>query len=280
MPNNIFKYFASPTAKPYRFPDAEELRSQKEETAVEALTDENQVLAEEPEFVREEPTNPVSFAQYQAESILRDAKREAQEILAKAKAEAEQQAEQIREQAQQEGFEQGKAEGAARGMELAMEECLNNQEEKLLELEREVQDFLEQASVRVDKLLDQYVEELRDLAVTIAEKVVCVSLKSSDSVIGRMIQTAIDKRKRREWVKIYIAECDAKKLTPIPPSLTAALDMLSDRVRIIPIADEEAGTCIIEMPDEIIDASASTQIKNIRTIVAKGPLPSVGQIDS
>lgn len=278
--NNIFKYFSSPTAKPYQFPDASELRAPKE-FLFEDLSDEAEpeVQAESVAPIPEEPTNPVSFAQYQADSILRNARQEAEEILAQAREEARQQAEEIRRQAQQEGFEQGRAEGVAQGMELAMEECLNNQEEKLLELEGEVREFLEAASARVDRLLDQHVEELRDLAIAIAEKVVCVSLKSSDSVITRMIQAAIDKRKRREWVQIYIAECDAKRLTPIPASLTAALDMLSDRVRIIPIADEEAGTCIIEMPGEIIDASASTQIKNIRAIVNKAPLPSAGQKD-
>ena len=82
-----------------------------------------------------------------------------------------------------------------------------------------------------------------------------------------MIQTAVDKRKRREWAHIYIAECDARRLTQMPAALTAALSELSDRVRIIPMADDEAGTCIIECPDEIIDASASTQMQNIRDLL-------------
>ena len=56
---------------------------------------------------------------------------------------------------------------------------------------------------------------------------------------------------------------------PVP--LAAALASLSDQVRIVPVADDESGTCIIEMPDEIIDASASTQLSNIRGIVADVP---------
>ena len=38
---------------------------------------------------------------------------------------------------------------------------------------------------------------------------------------------------------------------------------------------EEAGTCIIECPDEIIDASASTQMQNIRDMLnghSSGPI--------
>ena len=119
----------------------------------------------------------------------------------------------------------------------------------------------------LDRQMDQSVDDLRDLALAVAEKVVCVSLKSSGDVISRMIQTAIDKRKKKEWVHIYISECDAKRLTQIPASLSAALTALSDRVRLIPMSDDESGTCIIEMPDEIVDASAATQLNNLRTIL-------------
>ena len=232
-------------------------------------------IPEEPEVEEKEPENPVSFAQLQAESILQDARREAAEIMEKTLAEAQTQAEQIRERARQEGFEQGMAEGVARGMDQAMEECTRMQEAKAAELEEEVDRFLAKAADRIDGLLDSYMEELRDLAISVAEKVVCVSLRSSEGVIGRMIQNAIEKRKRKEWVQIYIAECDVKRITPIPATLASALSALSDRVRIIPMTEDEAGTCIIEMPDEIIDASASTQIKNIRTMLNKTPLPGV-----
>ena len=33
------------------------------------------------------------------------------------------------------------------------------------------------------------------------------------------------------------------------------------------MGDDESGTCIIETPDEIIDASAATQLNNIRSIL-------------
>ena len=78
----------------------------------------------------------------------------------------------------------------------------------------------------------------------------------------------MDDRSVQRFVHIYISECDAKRLTQIPASLSAALSALSDRVRIIPMSDDESGTCIIEMPDEIVDASASTQLDNLRDIVS------------
>ena len=45
---------------------------------------------------------------------------------------------------------------------------------------------------------------------------------------------------------------------------------LSENLKIFPFSDEVLGACIIEMPDEIIDASASTQLNNIRDVLSGG----------
>ena len=100
-----------------------------------------------------------------------------------------------------------------------------------------------------------------------AEKVIHVSLKSSDEIIKRMILSATEKLKRREWVQIYVADCDIKGVSQSDPMLAAALSSLSDHIKIVPMREAEAGTCIVEMPDEIIDASASTQLENIRSVI-------------
>ena len=200
--------------------------------------------------------DPIEFAQIQAEQILEDARRRAEEILEIAEREAQAKAEELYESSRQAGLDAGRADGILQGTAQAMEE--NRQvQARQMELEAaEIQQFLDKAGAALDRQMDENVEELRDLALAIAEKVVCVSLKSSSEVICRMIQTAVDKRKRREWAHIYIAECDAKHLVKLPA-----------------MADDESGTCIIEMPDEIIDASAATQMENIRGLLADAPAP-------
>lgn len=270
MPN-VFKHFSRAKAEPYRFPDAQELQDE-DEAFVELgddLTDQPEELEEQPpeEEAPPEPETPVDYAQIQADMILKDARQQAEEILEKARLDAELQVEQVHAAAREAGRQEGYAEGLAQAQKEAAQEL-----ERRADLqEGEVQKFLDRAGTMLDRQLDEAVDDLRDLALAIAEKVVCVSLRSSGDVITRMIQTAIDKRKRREWVHIYIAECDAKRLVQIPASLTAALSALSDRVRIIPMADDESGTCIIEMPDEIIDASAATQLNNIRSLLMDTP---------
>ena len=205
----------------------------------------------------------IHFAQIQADLILQDARRQAEELLEQARQDAQREAESVRTAAREEGYREGHVQGMAQ----AAQEGAAAREEQAAALENTVQQFLDRAGAELDRHLDQSVGDLRDLALAIAEKVVCVSLKSSGDVISRMIQNAVDKRKRREWVHIYIAECDARRLGQAPATLTAALSALSDRVRIIPMADDESGTCIIEMPDEIVDASAATQLSNIRTLL-------------
>ena len=278
MPN-IFKVFSRTKAEPYRFPDAAELAEPEPEEELPIPEEEappgegepepdeegqSEAEAEpEPEPEEEVKESPISFAQVQAQEILADARQAAERILQQARDDADREAENVFSRAREEGYQ----EGYAAGMAQASQESKQLREEQAQRQEEEVHRFLEQAGTALDRQMDQSVADLRDLAMAVAEKVVCVSLKSSADVISRMIQTAIDKRKKKEWVHIYIAECDARRLTQMPAALTNALSALSDRVRIIPMADDESGTCIIEMPDEIVDASAATQLNNLRTIL-------------
>ena len=289
MPN-IFKAFSRAKAEPYQFPNAEEIvvpgtepepeqppeageefsplgdgpSAEDDEAGFDVLvSDGEQADGAEAAPETETKETPISFAQIQAEQILADARRDADKILMQARDKAEQETQKVFAKAREEGYQ----EGYVAGMAQSAEESRRLREEQAVKLEEEIHRFMEHAGVALDRQMDQSVEDLRDLAMAVAEKVICVSLKSSADVIARMIQTAIDKRKKKEWVHIYIAECDAKRLTQLPASLTAALSALSDRVRIIPMADDESGTCIIEMPDEIVDASVSTQLSNLRTIL-------------
>ena len=292
MPN-IFKAFSRAKAEPYKFPNAEEIvvpgvepdpepeaesedgeefiplgdgpLTEGEEAGPDAvLSGEERKDGARPEKeTKETKETPVGFAQIQAEQILADARREADKILLQARDEADGKAKEVFAKARGEGYQ----EGYVAGMAQAAQESRQAREEQAARLEEEIHRFMEHAGVALDRQMDQSVDDLRDLAMAVAEKVISVSLRSSADVIARMIQTAIDKRKKKEWVHIYIAECDAKRLTQLPASLTKALSSLSDRVRIIPMADDESGTCIIEMPDEIIDASVSTQLSNLRTIL-------------
>ena len=208
---------------------------------------------------------PVQYAQLQAELILKKAREEAEALLADARAQAEQEQEDIRAGARDEGYRDGYAQGTAK----AMDDAVRDREAMAQRMEKDVASFLEKASLAREEMLRQTQDEMLDLCIAIAEKVVRVSLRSSSEVIVRMIQTATERMKRQEWVHIYIPGCDARGIAQISPALTTTLGGLSQHIKIVPMGDEEDGTCIIETPEEIIDASVSTQMSNIRDILSE-----------
>ncbi len=278
MPN-LWKFISRPKVEPYQFSDAAELLTEEPAPPVEETEDVPEAeLAHEPAPVHEptaakEPSKAegVRYAQVQAEQIVLDAERQADEIRKRAEQQVQAELEELRESARKEGWEAGYTEGMRAGAVRAEEEGRKKYDEHCKALSDEVRKFLEQANAAADRQMEDNIDELRDLAIAVAEKVICISLKSSSEIIGRMIHAAIDKRKRREWVRIYLAECDTRHMQQLSPALSSALASLSDQVRIVPVADDEPGTCIIEMPDEIIDASATTQLNNIRGMIADVP---------
>lgn len=281
---SILKYFMKPKAEEYELPDEEQLVSQLEEMIrlkenvpsddaadekpAEQAKEAHAAKSEEQEQEKQEPAGgsfeqALSLAQAQADELIRNARAQAEHIIEEAKQAAEAEVARIHQQASEEGYNQGYVEGQRKGEEEASAATRKAAQESV----QAVQRFLTQANNMRDEKIDKLSGELLDVAVAVAEKVIHVSLKSSEEIIKRMIIAATEKMKRREWVQIYVADCDVKGVAQSDPSLTAALSSLSDHIKIVPMRDAETGTCIVEMPDEIIDASASTQLENIRSVI-------------
>ena len=269
----LFQSFLKPAVDQYIFPSMDEVTVEEPEAeepqapAEVAETDADAETAGPEE--REEQSNAasvISFAKVQADEILADAKRQGEALLEEYRKRAEEEAAQAREEAREEGYRQGYGEGLRK----AQVEGQSKLEEQERRQAQEIKTFLEQATAARDDMLETTRDELRDLSIAIAEKVIHISLKSSQGVIARMIQVATEKLKRREWVHIYVGGCGARELAQITPELMRSLAGLSEHIKIIPMQEDESGTCIIEMPDEIIDASASTQLQNIRELLSQG----------
>ena len=269
MPN-ILKNFMAPRAGTYAFPDACDL------TQPDVMPEIEEPELPEPEELEEEllpdlptPKTPVDFAKLEADAILQRAQEQADELLQRVREQAAKDVEEQYAAAHQEGYDAGYAEGLAK----ALTEAKAQREAQALDQAKKIQQFLDAAAKEQDALIDKNVDELRDLAIAIAEKVVRVSLKSSSDIIGRMILAATEKRKRREWVHIYIAGCDAKGVAETPPALSAALSSLSDHVRIVPMADEESGTCLIETQSSMPAYQLSFPILSACFLIPHAPRP-------
>lgn len=212
-------------------------------------------------------TDPIYFARIQANAILEDAREEAERYREETRAALADEIAAEREACKRSAHDEGYRDGYAEGMARAVKEGREERDRLALEQIKGIEVFLEEAAEQRDKILDSAREELKNLAVAVAEKVIHVSLKNSGDIILRMVDAATDTHKRCEWAHIYISDCDVGGKAYTVPELTAALSHVADRVRVIPMPEEESGTCIVELPDVILDASVSTQLDNVREVL-------------
>lgn len=173
----------------------------------------------------------------------------------------------IQEEAAREGAEAGYEDGLSRGEKQAAEELTKKRREQKEEFERELHNALSSVEEAKSRCIRNYMDELKDCSIAVAEKVIHISLSSSGDVIRRMILAETEKLKKTAWVKIYMAKTDYEMMAKADADLVSELSRLSDNIKFIVMEKENNGDCIIETPEEIIDISVDTQMENIKEIV-------------
>ncbi len=190
------------------------------------------------------------------ERIIAKAQAQADKILAEARAEAEK----IRENAAEEGYRAG----FEKGEEAAMEEVQDRYDQALRRFHNSAAKALDDITHEKNVVIDKYLNELKDIAIAVAEKVIHVSLASSGEVIKRMITNEVEKRKKTAWMKIYIDQQDYDMLVQCDGDVATDLARISDNIRFVVVDNEKAGHTIIETPEEITDISVDTQMTNLK----------------
>ena len=199
---------------------------------------------------------------------LEETREEVRRLLEDSRLEAEQMKSQAREEGHEIGEREGYEKGYLDGYEKAQQEVENTLKKEADELLLELRDLIASVEHKKREMLEQYKDDLRDIAISIAEKIIRVSLKSSGDIIKRMIISATEGIMSKEWVKIYIARCDAEMAVNGDSMLINSISYVSDHIKIIVMENEAPGTCILEFPDKVIDASTNTQIENIKEIIS------------
>ena len=221
---------------------------------------------EEPEddvIIPEPGQEAVKQSEEDAAKLLEDAKREAEELLSEASGAAEK----AREEASQAGFREGYEAGYREGSQKAEAECQEAFRAALASFQADMRQALKSVDAAKERCLRSYLDELKDCAVAVGEKVIHISLRSSGEVIRQMIIAATEKLKKTAWVKIYIDKCDYDMMMEADAAILDELSHLSDNIKFIVMDKEDRGSCIIEMPEEIVDVSVNTQIENIKDIL-------------
>lgn len=229
--------------------------------------------AEKPEEEEELPPPPPEKSQEELRieamrQEAEDALQKAEETVRTMKEQALREAAETREKAHDQGF----TEGRAAGFEAGRREGKDQISQELL---ARYQFLFQSADQAVSQLENQkrefsqsYLEDLRDLVVAVAEKVISVSLKSSGKVIEGMMRAAVGTRQaKRLWANVSISEEDYQGLLENGITPEKVLEETAESVRLTVVEMAEPGTCLIEFPEEIIDASVSTQIANIKKMM-------------
>ena len=221
-------------------------------------------MAEQIEGRIEEPFRKGGEEEYlQAAEIYDNAVKMAGEITEKAREEAER----IRAEAKEAGYQEGFEEGFSEGKKKAYIDHKAELDLRLEEFQSTMKVTIERVTEEKDRILDRYMDDLKKITLTIAEKIIQTSLKSSGEIIKRMIAAAAGKLKKTQWVKIYVSQKDAGMMIQGDVGLLNELSHISGNIKIISMDHAEDGTCIIELPEEIIDVSVNTQIENIKGIL-------------
>lgn len=228
------------------------------EKTVEAEDPEEDEGAEE-EDQQEQEEQEKRIASEAAQEIIRKAEEQARQILA----DARDQADILRQKAFRDGHEEGRQEGYRE----AYEEQRKLLDEEIRHLQTNAADVIKSITIEKTKLLEQYIDDLKRISLAVAEKIIQTSLQSSGDIIKRMILAATDKITKKQWAKIYITKCNTSISMDVDTEFLDAMSKLSDNIKIVAMDNGEEGTCIIELPDEIIDASVSTQLENIKDIL-------------
>jgi len=197
------------------------------------------------------------------ERLLAEAKEEADKILA----EAREQSERLEKAAFDQGFQEGYNEGFRQGLGKAEQEhgtLLHNQ---LADFQHDMERAITSVEEAKARSLRTYLEELKECAIAVAEKVIHISLKSSGGIIRRMIVAETEKLKKTAWVKIYMEKTDYEMMMEGDADVISELSRLSDNIKFIVMDKDQSGNCIIETPEEIIDISVDAQLQNIREIL-------------
>ncbi|MCL2089394.1 MAG: hypothetical protein FWH14_07920 [Oscillospiraceae bacterium] len=213
---------------------------------------------EEPKVVSEEE-KIIERAHEEAAKINKDARIRANEIIDKVMKDAAA----IEEASQKKGYAKGYEEGFAKGTETALAEHKVVMDAEVVKLKEEIKTSVRLLEYQKDSIVSDHILEIRDLVLSIAEKVINVSLKSSGEIIERMIVTATEKIKNKQWAKIYISKYDADLMLEADIDILESIKHVSEMIKVEILENEKAGTFITELPDRIIDASVSTQMANI-----------------
>jgi len=179
--------------------------------------------------------------------------------------------EQARRRGYREGFAQGVSEGKKSGAEEGKKSGYEEGVEKAEAENRKTMGELSRMVEAVEKdktdILRKFEDGIEELAFAMARAVLKRELSLDEDALRSIILSAADSYRNQAWVRIRVSEKDAGVLLRPDKSIAEDLKNVSGSVKVIPVPDMEDGSCVIEMPDQVIDAGIGSQLRKLEDAV-------------
>ncbi|NLK63813.1 MAG: hypothetical protein GX289_01835 [Tissierellia bacterium] len=207
----------------------------------------------------------------QREIIISEAEEEARKIIETAKNDARAQIAECKKKAYEDGYNSGLEIGKKRGYKEGYDEGQAKISEILLEQNkkatREIAEMIEKIEFEKSKIISKYEEELANLSIEIAEKVIRNEIETKDNLVSAIIKDVIKDYRNVEWIKIYISSKDDAAAIQADKELADELKKIAQDIKIEVLDELEKGSAIVESADGIVEASIDTQLKNLKEMV-------------
>ena len=215
------------------------------------------------EALRREAAAIIDGAHRDAEAILQTANERAAALVD----EAERRGREIAQAARTEGLEQGTADGRA-AAQAEMNEMLET-----------MRGLVEATRSERHTVIESAEPEILKLSVTIAERILAAHLAADPSAVLDIVRAAIARLVNREKVTLRVNPGDVAMLRENRDQLMSMNDI--DNLRIIEDQRVDRGGIVIETDGGNIDAKISTQLREVRRLLAvDDPLPTAPSSDA
>lgn len=198
----------------------------------------------------------------QGEAIIDHARAEADRIVAESREEAKRLTAEAESVGREQGFRQGLEEGRKKGAEEAAAETTAAYQERLDALEASWRKALDEWQSRRERLFSDAAEDLLDLSLNIARRVIQREIAADRSVVRDQLQAALEMTAAATSVTIVVHPGCRDFLEPLLPGLIETLDRpLHATLR----SDDSIspGGCIVRTKGGEIDARVETQFDRI-----------------
>lgn len=225
-------------------PPIQEQHLQEEEEETVTVIDEEEEAKKAARIAEElARQRAIEKAEELSEKIIQNARLEKDKILEQAYVEKDELLRQVQQSGYQDAYGQLKEQ---------ITNCLDQVETVLDEMQQRQREFIQ-----------QYEQDLRFLAVDIAEKVLRKHISENETEMVEMVKQAVSTVKSAEWISVEVSD----KLPKLVEQLKTEFAVQAGEKKIeVSAQDTELGSCVLNMPGSIVDVSLSAQLDNLRDV--------------